>query len=163
MTTTRDNRWGGPTLSTRCNDVGSQARVEPVSFLLNALTPHFLASHPAIDGALRVKWGVSYQRERGLGLRRATPCSGPHHHGIGDDHQDRGNGNGDEPTDPVDSRTPVATERRVDVPADEDTDDATHNGEPDRDVVPCARSNKLPKQANNDACNDHSDDLHTSS
>src|SRR4030095_12325811 len=92
-------------------------------------------------------------------LDRSAPCFAPHHHHVGDDHQYRSNRDCDEPADPIDSGAAVATEQNVDVPADEDTTDATQDGEPDRDVVPSARSNKLAEQPNDDARDNHADDL----
>src|SRR5215217_2368472 len=84
-------------------------------------------------------------------------------HRRGDNHQDRGNGNRHEPAGPVNAGATVATERRVEVPADDDSSDTTQDGEPEWDVVPTIRSNKLAEQANNDARDNHSDDLHVSS
>src|SRR5688572_15090656 len=93
-----------------------------------------------------------------LGL--SAPCLTPHHHHVRKDHQYRCNRDRDQPSDPVDPWAAAAAEQDVEVPADDDTTDATQDGEPDRDVVPSARSNKLAEQADDDARDNDSDDLH---
>src|SRR5215218_1180730 len=80
-----------------------------------------------------------------------------------DHDQDRSNRNCYEPAHPVDPWAAVATERGVEVPAEDDTTDAAQDGQPERDVVSATRSNKLAEQADNDARDNHSDDLHISS
>src|SRR5215217_2584989 len=128
----------------------------------NKVTPHSLLGDPPSFGASGC--AVGRQNENGQVLSAQLPtrlalCG----HCRCDHNQYRSNRNCDQPTDPINPWAAVATERGVDVPADDDTSDAAQDGEPEWDVVPATRSNELAEQANNDARDNHSDDLHMSS
>ena len=73
--------------------------------------------------------------------------------------QDGGYGDRDKPAHPVDAGAAVASERGVDEPAEDDASDPAEDGEPQRDVVLVARGDELSEQADDDARDDHNDDL----
>src|SRR5215217_2241078 len=104
-------------------------------------------------------WAVPVQRLQEPGESQdARPR--PRCHRGGDHDEDSGYGDRDDPPHPVDTRTTVAPERGVDEPADQDPTDAADDGQPDRDVVPVARGDELAQQADDDAGEDDTDDLH---
>src|SRR4030095_13838278 len=79
----------------------------------------------------------------------------------GRDHdQDRCDDDADDPPDPVDAARGLNPEGCGQVVADEHAADPADNGEPERNVVAVARREELAQQADDDACDDHTDDVH---
>src|SRR5215216_5026458 len=79
----------------------------------------------------------------------------------GRDHdQDRRDNDADNPPDPVNAARRLNTERCGEVVADEHAPDPADNGEPERNVVAVAWREELAQQADDDACDDHTDDVH---
>src|ERR671913_1721825 len=80
----------------------------------------------------------------------------------GRDHdQDGRDDDADDPPDPVDAARRLNTERCGEVVADEHATDPADNGEPERNVVAVPRREELAQQADDDAGNDHTDDVHS--
>src|SRR5215218_3279295 len=79
----------------------------------------------------------------------------------GRDHdEDSRDDDADDPPDPVDAAGRLNTEGCGEVVADEHAADPADNGEPERNVVAVARREELAQQADDDACDDHTDDVH---
>src|SRR5215216_7946680 len=74
--------------------------------------------------------------------------------------KDRRDDDADDPPDPVDAARRLNTQRCGEVVADEYPDDPADNGEPERNVVAVAWREELAQQADDDACDDHTDDVH---
>jgi len=79
----------------------------------------------------------------------------------GRDHDEDGrDDDADDPPDPVDAARRLNTERCGDVVADEHSADPAENSKPERNVVAVAWRDELAQQADDDACDDHTDDVH---
>src|SRR5215207_735389 len=79
----------------------------------------------------------------------------------GRDHdQDGRNDDADDPPDPVDAARRLNTQRCGEVVADEHAADPADNRKPERNVVAVARREELAQQADDDAGDDHTDDVH---
>src|SRR5215216_1776412 len=79
----------------------------------------------------------------------------------GRDHdQDGRDDDADDPPGPVDAARRLNTEGCGQVVADEHAADPADNGEPERNVVAVAWREELAQQADDDACDDHTDDVH---
>src|SRR5215207_6378155 len=80
----------------------------------------------------------------------------------GRDHDEDGrDDDADDPPGPVDAGRRLNTDRCGEVVADEHDADPADNGEPDRDVVAVAWREELAQQADDDAGDDHTDDVHS--
>src|SRR5215216_2835567 len=88
------------------------------------------------------------------------PAASARHRGRDHDEDDRDD-DADDPPGPVDAARGLNTERCGEVVADEHSADPADNGEPERNVVAVARREELAQQADDDACDDHTDDVHS--
>src|SRR5215204_6392673 len=92
------------------------------------------------------------------GLLDRPAASGCHR---GRDHdQDGRHDDADDPPGPVNAARRRNTERGGEVVADEHTADPADNGEPEWNVVAVAWRDELAQQADDDAGDDHTDDVH---
>src|SRR5215207_8992472 len=79
----------------------------------------------------------------------------------GRDHdQDGRDDDADDPPDPVDAARRLNPERCGEVVADEHAADPADNGQPEWNVVAVARREELAQQADDDAGDDYTDDVH---
>src|SRR5215218_4236261 len=90
------------------------------------------------------------------------PAASARHRGRDHD-QDGRDDDADDPPDPVNAARRLNTQRCGQVVADEHAADPTDNGEPDRNVVAVARREELAQCADDDACDDHTDEVHIDS
>src|SRR5918994_171976 len=80
----------------------------------------------------------------------------------GRDHdQDGRDDDADDPPGPVDAARRLNTERCGQVVADEHAADPADNSEPERNVVAVARREELAQQADDDAGDDHTNNVHS--
>src|SRR5215211_3048518 len=87
------------------------------------------------------------------------PAASARHRGCDHDEDSRDD-DADDPPDPVDAADRLNTEGCGEVVADEHAADPADNRQPERDVVAVARGEELAQQADDDACDDHTDDVH---
>src|SRR5512132_1635483 len=87
------------------------------------------------------------------------PAASARHRGRDHDEDGRDD-DADDPPGPVDAARGGNTERCGEVVADEHSADPADNGEPERNVVAVARREELAQQADDDACDDYTDDIH---
>src|SRR5215213_7524721 len=87
------------------------------------------------------------------------PAASARHRGRDHD-QDGRDDDADDPPDPVDAARRLNTERCGEVVADEHSADPADNRKPERNVVAVAWREELAQQADDDACDDHTDDVH---
>src|SRR5215211_4442796 len=87
------------------------------------------------------------------------PAASARHRGRDHD-QDGRDDDADDPPDPVDAARRLNPERCGEVVADEHPADPAEDGEPERNVVAVARREELAQQADDDAGDDHTDDVH---
>src|SRR3712207_4879215 len=87
------------------------------------------------------------------------PAASARHRGRDHDEDGRDD-DADDPPDPVDAARRLNTEPCGQVVADEHAADPADNREPERNVVSVARRDELAEQADDDACDDHTDDVH---
>src|SRR5215207_8191911 len=87
------------------------------------------------------------------------PAASARHRGRDHD-QDSRDDDADDPPDPVDAARRLNPERCGEVVADEHPADPADNGQPEWNVVAVAWREELAQQADDDACDDHTDDVH---
>src|SRR5215207_4011242 len=75
--------------------------------------------------------------------------------------QDGRDDDADDPPDPVDAARRLHPERCGEVVADEHPADPADNSQPERNVVAVARREELAQQANDDAGDDHTNNVHS--
>src|SRR5215207_8883199 len=141
-------------------------RLRVAQFLAN-LWQEPLHGHPCMVNRSREDRGSppgrSFMRAEDLVLaipgRLDRPAASARHRGRDHD-QDRRNDDADDPPDPVDAARRLNTQRCGEVVADEHAADPADNRKPERNVVAVPRREELAQQADDDACDDHTDDVH---
>src|SRR5215207_8873410 len=86
------------------------------------------------------------------------PAASARHRGRDHD-QDRRDDDADDPPDPVDAARRLNPQRCGKVVADEHAADPADNSQPERNVVAVPRREELAQQADDDAGDDHTDDV----